>query len=133
MRLEVEKKPPIEGIDEEVLRSEILTLCSYGPSSFASLTDERGNYLQIAGGGVTCMLERRDADTGRHFRAHHDAPSKVFADGTILAFGGGKIRLAADEWFTASVVADVFCAFLRGSELPPTIKWRDVTELFAEK
>src|SRR5438552_2235378 len=99
MRLEVERKSPIEGPSDAQVRSEILGLRSYGPSSFASLTDEKGDYLQVAGGGVTCLLERRDAATGRHYRAFHDNPSAVFADGTALVFGGGEVKLAADEWF----------------------------------
>jgi len=95
------------------------------------LTDKEGNYLQVAGGGVTCMLERREAASGRHYRAYHDKPSTVFADGTILAFGGGKIPLAADEWFMAQIVADVFSAFLRGETLPSSIQWRDMSEMFS--
>ena len=78
---------------------------------------------------MTCLLERRDAHTGRHFRGHHDKPSKVFPDGTILAFGRNRIRMAADEWFDSRVVADAFVAFLHGNELPPPIKWRDVTDV----
>jgi hypothetical protein len=128
MRLEIEKKPSIEGATAPQVQKAIVALRSYGPSSFASLTDGLGNYLQVAGGGVTCMLERRDAASGRHFRAYHDAPSKVFADGTVLAFGGGNIKLMADEWLTAPMVLEVFLAFLEGHELPPWTRWRDMTE-----
>lgn len=127
MRLEVEKKAPVDNVSEEKVRAAILALRSYGPSSFASLTDEEGNYLQVAGGGVTCMLERREASSGRHYRAYGEEPSKVYPDGTLLMFGGGKIALQADEWFTAPVVADAFLAFLNGQELPSSIRWRDVT------
>ena len=75
------------------------------------------------------MLERGDASDGRHFRAYHDIPNEVFADGTKLVFGGGEIKLMADEWFSSSVVADAFLAFLNGVDLPSLIKWRDVTEI----
>jgi hypothetical protein len=71
-----------------------------------------GSYLQVGGGGVTCLLERRDAATRQHFRGYHDKPSKVFPDGTILAFGANKIRMAANEWFDRTMVADAFAAFL---------------------
>ncbi|AYM76203.1 hypothetical protein D9M09_10660 [Janthinobacterium agaricidamnosum] len=130
MRLEVEKRPVVEQVSVAQVRSAIAGLRSYGPSSYASLTDDEGNYLQVAGGGITCMLERRDVATGRHYRAYHDVASKVYPDGTILAFGGGEIKLLADEWFTAPVVADVFVAFVNGHELPPSVKWRDVTATF---
>ena len=78
---------------------------------------------------MSCLLERRDARAERHFRGYHDERSKVFQDGTILAFAGNNIRMQADEWFDWRSVADAFVAFLHGKELPPSIKWRDVTDM----
>lgn len=127
MRLEVESRPLVERPTEKQVRSAILKLRSYGPHSYASLTDEDGNYLQVAGGGVTCLLERRDVSSGKHFRAFHGKPSSIFADGTTLVFNGGEIQLLADEWFTSAVVADAFIAVLNGTPLPAGIGWRDVT------
>ncbi|MFJ2990862.1 hypothetical protein ACIPF8_23655 [Collimonas sp. NPDC087041] len=128
MRLEVEKKRPVENASEAQVRSAILALRSYGPSSFTSLTDVRGNYLQVAGGGVTCMVEHRDVFKNRHYRGYHNTPSKVYPDGTILVFGGGEIQLLADEWFMAPMVLDAFLAVFNGRELPASIAWRDKTE-----
>jgi hypothetical protein len=128
MLLEAEGRRPIENVTEAQVRAAILRLRSQGPSSFASLTDSDGNYLQAAGGQATCMLERRDAVHGRHYRAHMNERSKVFSDGALLAFGAGKIELAADEWLLASLVAEAFVAFLNGSELPSAILWREVTD-----
>lgn len=128
MRLEVEGKAPRESPTPAQVRSAILALRTYGPASVASLTSEGGSYLQVAGGGVGCLLERRDASSGRHFRAYHDAPSKVFPDGTLLVFSGGKMPLKADEWFSARVVVETFLAFLAGSPLPESIRWREVTD-----
>jgi hypothetical protein len=128
MRFEIEKKAPIDDVSDSVVTAGILALRSFGPSSFASLTDEQGNYLQVAGGGVTCMLERRDASIGRQYRAYGEVPSKVFPDGTILMFGGGQLTLRSDEWLTARIVTDVFLAFLHGQRLPESVRWRDVTE-----
>jgi|SRR3954467_3073458 len=132
MRLEIEGKPPTDHATEAQVRSAVLGLRSYGPSSFASLTDSEGNYLQVAGGGVTCMLEMRDAASRRHYRAFHDVLRPVHPDGTLLVFGGGEIPLKADEWFAAPAVADAFASFLQGEKLPSSIKWRDVTDLFPE-
>ena len=125
MRLDVENKPPLEEITSKRLRARILALRSRGPSSFAVLTDERGNYLLVAGGDATCMLERRDVDLGRTFRAFVDKPSKNFPDGSILAFGAGQLQLMADEWLTSVQVADAFEAFLLGKPLPVVLRWRD--------
>lgn len=132
MRLEIEKKPAVDEVTDTEVRAAIMSLRSYGPSSFASLTDEQGNYLQVAGGGVTCMLERREFASRRHFRGYKEEQSKVFPDGTALVFGGGEIRLASDEWFTAQEVAEIFSAFLRSGELLPSVRWRDVTATFAD-
>jgi hypothetical protein len=129
MRLEVEGRPAVDNVTPAQLRATIAALRSYGPSSFASLTDEKGNYLQVAGGGVTCMMERRDVALGRHFRAYQDKRSEVFADGSILAFGGGEIKLASDEWFTSADVQETFLAFLARSALPERVRWRDMTEV----
>jgi hypothetical protein len=125
MRLDVENKPPFEEVTPRRVRAAILALRSRGPSSFASLTDHRGNYLLAAGGGSTCMLERRDIEQGRTFRAFVDKPSKRLPDGSILAFGAGQLQLMADEWLTSAQVADAFEAFLLGRSLPGVLHWRD--------
>jgi hypothetical protein len=129
MKLEVEGRPVVDNVAPTQVRSTIASLRSYGPSSFASLTDDKGNYLQVAGGGVTCMMERRDAVLARHFRAYQDKRSQVFADGSILAFGGGEIKLSSDEWFTSADVEETFLAFLAKTALPQRVKWRDITEV----
>lgn len=127
MLFEVEGKAAIHAPTEAKMRAELSRLKSYGPRSFASLTDDSGNYLQVAGGGLTCLLEWRNANSGRHYRAHNEVANPVFPDGTKLAFGGGEIEMKSDEWFNISVVADLFCAFLEGKEIEPHAKWRDVT------
>ena len=130
MLFEVEKKAPVENAKAADVRAVIPKLRSYGPSSYASLTDAQGNYLQVAGGGVTCMLEWRDAVNKRHYRAHLDAPSKVFPEGTILSFSGGEVKLRADEWLTAPMVEEAFLAFLKGEPLPASLQWRDISSMF---
>ena len=130
MKLECEDKSPVEDVKPAQIKKTVSRLKSYGPCSFASLTDSEGNYVQVAGGRVTCMIERRDVSAGRHFRAYQNIRSEVFADGTMLVFGGGKIHLSSDEWFTASDAEEVFMAFLDGAEMPERIMWRDISEIF---
>lgn len=129
MRLEVEGRQLIDEVTASQLQSALRCLRSYGPSSYASLTRVNGDYVQVAGGGVGCMIERREASTGRHFRAFRDRQHPVFSDGTILSFGGGKIPLQSDEWFNITDVQDVFFTFLNGLEFPEAIKWRDMSAL----
>ncbi|QBE62070.1 hypothetical protein EWM63_02960 [Pseudoduganella lutea] len=125
----VEKKAPKQDPTTAQVIAAITKLRSYGPSSFASLTDAHGNYLQVAGGGLTCLLERRTAAGAQHFRAYLEKPSGIHPDGTTLAFSGGQVKLRADEWISAPLVIDAFTAFLQGHELPQTIRWRDITTL----
>lgn len=132
MRLEVEGRPPLSNPTSDEVRRALLDLRNYGPSSFASLTDDQGSYLQVGGGGVGCVLERRDLPARRHHRAYQDAPNKAFPDGTLLVFGGGQIAMRANEWFTARLVADVFVAFLEGRAPPDSVRWRDITDTFPE-
>lgn len=127
----MEGQSPIDGVGEAKLRTVLSKLHSDGSASFASLIDEAGHYWQVAGGGVTCMIERREASTPRHFRASQDKRSEAFADGTLLVFGGGRIGMRADEWFTSRDVEAVFVSFLRGEPRPEHVRWRDISEVLA--
>lgn len=129
MKLCVEKSNdtshPSDAAVEKVLRS----LRSYGPRSYASLEDGEGNYVQVAGGGVTCMVERFDASTRTRERAFHDHSSPVSPDGTVLAFGGGEVKLMADEWLTADEVVAIFLAFNGHRASPNFVHWRSTPVL----
>jgi hypothetical protein len=124
MLLECEGKASIRNPKPAQILKTILSLRSFGPSSYASLTRDDGTYLQVAGGGVTCLLESYYSDTGLRLRAFGEVKSKAHPDGTVLVFRAGEIPMMSDEWFTATQVSDVFCCFLEGGEFPPTIHWR---------
>lgn len=124
MLLACEGKPSIQNSKPSQIRKVLLALRSYGPSSYASLTDDAGSYVQVAGGGVSCLLELYQADTGKRLRAYGDVQNKARPDGTLLVFRAGEIPMMADEWFMADQVADAFCCFLEGREFPAGIHWR---------
>lgn len=125
MKLEIEGKKSIEEAQESQIRRAIKALKSYGPSSYASLTDSSGNYVQVAGGGVSCMVERYEIGNAARFRAFHDTPSPVRPDGTILSFRAGNIPMRSDEWFMSDQVAEVFISFLKGEPFPSYVHWRE--------
>lgn len=50
MKFEIEGKEDISALTPVQIRRAIKSLRSYGPSSYAFLTNERGSYVQIAGG-----------------------------------------------------------------------------------
>ncbi len=124
MILECEGKPPTSNPKPLQIRRTLRALKSYGPSSYASLTDEKGSYLQVAGGGGTCLIELYQAETGKRLRAFGDIHNKACPDGTLLVFRAGKVPMMADEWFRSDQVAEVFCCFLEGREFPSEVRWR---------
>jgi len=105
-----------------------MRLRSYGRSTFASLTAEDGSYIQVGGGGVGCVLERRGMD-GDMQRAYLTTPAVPFEDGTELVLGAGRVRLRSDEWINIRIVVEEFVAFLRGDEISPRVQWRDHSEV----
>jgi hypothetical protein len=74
------------------------------------------------------MLEHRDMESGRFFRAFQDTPRATCPDGTLLVFGGGRIEMKSNEWFSTEKAIDVFLAFFKGQEFPEGIRWREITE-----
>jgi hypothetical protein len=124
MKFEIEGKVGISAPTTAQIGRAVKALRSYGPSSYASLTDANGSYVQIAGGGVTCMVEHFDATTRTRSRAFHDKPNPVFPDGTILAFRAGNISMRSDEWFMSTQVIDIFSAFLNNASFPAYVHWR---------
>jgi hypothetical protein len=124
MKFEIEGKVAISAPTPAQISRAIKSLRSYGPSSYASLTNESGSYVQIAGGGVTCMVEHLDATMRTRSRAFHDKPNPVFPDGTILAFRAGNIPMRSDEWFMSTQVIDIFSAFLNNTSFPAYVHWR---------
>lgn len=133
MIFEREGAQPIVDPSEQVLERELRKLRSYGASTFASLTKDDGSYLQTAGGGVACMLERHDIED-RHYRAWQDPPvMPPEFDGSTLVFGGGSVVLARREWFRNEQIIEAFNAFRKGEPLPAFIRWRDITEMLFGK
>jgi hypothetical protein len=129
MTFEREGAPPVANPAAHRLGSELRKLKSYGHSSFAALTGADGSYVQVAGGGVGCMLEWRDTRNHLHRRAFLEVPVVPFQDETELTFGGGTIALRRDEWLNIQLVIEAFTAFSKGEAFPATIRWRDVSEI----
>ncbi|MEB2610107.1 hypothetical protein SB461_26795 [Burkholderia cenocepacia] len=125
MKLEIDGKPTIENVREPQVVRAIKVLKSYGPASYASITDADGNYVQVAGGGASCMVEHYVVKDSKRTRAYHDNPSPIRPDGTILSFRAGNIPMRSDEWFMASQVIEIFLSFVNGTKFPTYCHWRD--------
>ncbi|WP_175748873.1 hypothetical protein [Burkholderia pyrrocinia] len=123
MKFEIEGEAEVLSPTPRQITRALKSLRSYGKSSYASLTDASGSYVQVAGGGVSCMIERFDFAAHR-WRAFHDKPSPVRPDGTILVVRAGNISMRSDEWFMTDQVVEVFLAFLNGVPYPSFVDWR---------
>lgn len=125
MKFEGENFASLLNPSEAVLARRLKSLKRYGAHSYASLTDERGAYLQVAGGGATCLVERYDSDSGRRFRAFLDRAHPLFPDGTALEFGAGALTLKSDEWLSLPLVLELFLCFRSGVPYPDHVFWRE--------
>lgn len=122
MRLLRENCKPIQRPSDAQLARSLRALRSYGPSSFAVLECEDGGLLQVAGGGMTCLLEKRAADGV--FRAWQEIPVlPANFDGATLVVSVGEFPLARNEWFTIDQIIQVMCAFAGGLPEPEFWKW----------
>lgn len=129
MKLEAENSPVKVSVNQAQIIKSLKKLKSYGPSSFACITDGDGNYVQVAGGRFTCFIERYDAKSKKLFRGYHSNSSTNFEDGTLLSFGGGRVELKKDEWFNIDEVIEVFSLFSQNQALPESIYWREIKVL----
>jgi len=127
MRLEAEGHPPVVNPSEQEVRAMILSL-QRGHTSFASLTDEAGNYIQVAGGRPWCAIERRRLTPPKHERAFQETPKPKYMDGAKLSTGAGEISLRHDEWFLLKDAADIVVAFLQHDAIPARVKWRSMNQ-----
>jgi hypothetical protein len=126
MKFEREKGKVINAPSEVQLLRELSKLRSTGPSGFAILEAEH-SYIQVAGGPGLFMLEKRDFWGGRHYRAHQCQPISPFPDGTIFSFTGGELALNQDEWFLRKQVEEIFLCFLKKTQSPIFLHWREIS------
>ncbi|WP_454796739.1 hypothetical protein [Novosphingobium lindaniclasticum] len=128
MLLEAEGQPLVQNPSEEQVRTVVLKL-QRGGTSFASLTDEAGDYIQVAGSRPWCVLERRRFKPPQHERAFQETPTPKYKDGAKIMTGAGEIVLKHDEWFLLKDAAEVFVAFLHKNPTPARVKWRSMNEM----
>jgi len=124
MILCVENKPDVEGPAWSSVEKALRRLKSFGRTTFASLDDGTGRYVQVGGGGITCVLEW--SDEGKMHRAFSDSPSvATHPEGTTLVFGAGEVAMHKDEWLDIQRVTDVFRWFFDGAVGDaPAVRWR---------
>lgn len=122
MIFEIENKPPKEIKDFSLIKKSLESLKSYGPSSYAILTNEKGDYVQVAGGRVTCMVEHKTQN--KSVRAYLEKPKVNFDKPHQLTFGAGSLLLEPDEFLFIDDVISIFLSFFQSRDFPEHIFWR---------
>lgn len=128
MMMEGERLEVILNPTEAQVRQIVLSLNRL-ETSFVTLTDESGNYVQVAGSRPWCVLERRNITPLRHERAFQHTPNPKYNDGAKIIAGAGGITLQHDEWFLLKDAAEVFVAFLNREPAPSHVQWRSMNEI----
>lgn len=83
--------------------------------------------MQVAGGRVTCVLELRDQQASKHWRAYLEKTKVPFEGEQTLMFGGGHMKMQPDEILFIDDVVEAFKSFYEKKPLPVEIKWRDMS------
>ena len=130
MIFEVENKAAVSVANFPVIKKSLASLKSYGRHSFASLTKADGSYVQVAGGGMTCILEKHMPSEGIHCRAYLEKPRPPFEGEVTLFYGGGQIKALADEILPIDIVTHVFYSFFTSIPIPENLYWRDISFIF---
>lgn len=129
MRFERENAKPIDPVSEKQLVRGLGYM--HRPTSgsrFAILSSAPGNYVQIGGCGMCCLLEWRDEISTRHYRASQHPPVVPWPGITKHRVSGGFVDLRQEEFFRITQVEEAFLAFFRGERFPAYIQWRDITD-----
>ncbi len=133
MILTMESAPAVTNPTAKEVERTLRRLKLTGRHEFAALEDNHGNYVQVAGGGATCMIEKRTVEPLYHFRAYQEKQNRAFPDDTKLRFAGSEVALKSNEWFTIDQAIEVFLAFHANASFPDWIFWRDISSLLGLK
>ena len=127
MLLEDENKAQRQVDDFEVIEKSLRDLKSYGPSSFAILTNPDGDFIQVAGGRVTCVLEHRRLSDDHPKRAYLSTKKVPFEGTQTLMFGGGHMQMEPDEILFVDDVVEAFRSFFKSEDFPGSLLWRSMS------
>jgi len=128
MKFERHECQPIDKPSEKQVRHQ-LSLLEGINRSFASLQRSDLEFIQMAGGGLQCCLEHKNAE-GKHFRAFQKNKIVPWDEPCELSTPAGLILLKPNEYFSIKQVIEAFVTYLLSQQFPKDIQWRDVTDDF---
>ena len=114
---------PTEVSSPKRFLSRLSRLRTYGQTSYASLTREDGAFLQVGGGGNTCVIEYHDPGRSVHLRARKHTATVPFTGPQTIKFGGGELIVAPEQLFQIADVLEVFEEFLASNSVSEEYLW----------
>ena len=126
MRLEIQNRKSKEVKDFGPVEKGLRDLRSYGKNTFAILTDADANYIQVAGGSMSCVVEMRGAGEDFPSRGYLSTSRVPFEGPQDFRFGGGKLIVNPEEFLSIDQVVDLFRCFFKGEPMPSWVSWRKI-------
>jgi hypothetical protein len=111
---------------ERQLLHNLRSLKLYGRSQFLVLSTMDGDWIQIAGGTLSCIVERYSAETPVLWRAHRRLALSSFRDATKFGFRGHDREVAPDEILRMAEAEEILLAFRSGSDVSALMSWRAI-------
>ena len=81
---------------------------------------------------MTCVLELRNGKNHQHLRAYLPESRVPFKGEQTLFFGGGQLKMVPNEVLAIDDVVKVFREYFISTQIPASIKWRDMSSTFGK-
>ena len=92
--------------------------------SYASLTSDSGDFIQMAGGGFSCILEK--SINGTVYRANQLEKVIHFNEVTSLHTTCGEFEVEPNEYFSIDQIKEAFVRFLSGERDFNNYQWKNL-------
>ncbi len=109
---------------EAQLLQHLRRLKMVGRSHFLVLSTLEGNWIQVAGGSLCCIVERYCATSQVLWRAHRVKGMPVYQDASRFKLRGVDRAIQGDEILHMAEAEEIALAFRAGSDLSDLFPWR---------
>ena len=122
MKFERENTKPLEDPTARQVEASLGKLKG-SQRSFARLIDDEGNFIQMAGGGFSCLIEIVSGKIIK--RASQEEPIVPWQETTTLSTTCGEFEMDPREYFSIDQVKEAFFRYLNGDRKLEYLKWQE--------
>lgn len=123
MKYEREKTKAIENPSSKQVRTSLDKLRG-SKRSFATISDNGKGFIQMAGGGFSCILEMKI--DGVLYRASQEVPIVPWEEVTALSTSCGELQVQPNEYFSIDQIKEAFVEYLNGNRKFEQWSWREI-------